>query len=224
MLGVNNSGEAIYLSVAYGRLRMKTLSNGTKVTAETENAVSRKNSKGEDSWAIEYDFVKGDIEKVFRKEGGDYDDRFEIVITDGADRYRVSLSEGSRFCNDFLKKLPNIDFNKSVILTPYDFESKTDGKRRVGISIEQEGNKIKSYYSAEKNGKWELLYGYPSGDGVDWGDKDEIKMYGIKVKKFLREEFEKRMKDIPEKPKQEIKGTEKTNDDILDEEPDDLPF
>jgi hypothetical protein len=43
-----------------------------------------------------------------------------------------------------MMKLPNVKINQSVILHPYDFEG--DGKQRTGISIEQSGVKVKSYY------------------------------------------------------------------------------
>jgi hypothetical protein len=194
-LGSNIGTPKIYLTVGFGRIRQKTLENKQKVDTNTPGAIKRVLQSGTESWALEYDFVSGVIKSIFYKEDIQYGNSFEVVIEDIVDTYQVSFSEDSRFWIDFMKKLPNIDLNKEVKITTYDFTDKQN-KHRAGISVEQDGTKIKSYYEIQQEDKtWELLHGFPSGEGIDFKDKDETKMYFIKVKKFLRNEFISKFKD-----------------------------
>jgi hypothetical protein len=189
-LGSNSTTQRTYLSVGFGKIRQKQTNNKTKVDSQTPNAVMRKTQSGEESWALEHDFVTGVIEKIFYKEDEKYGNSFEVLIGDAIDNYSLGFTEDSRFWFDFMKKLPNIELSKEVKITIYDFEDKKTGKRRAGVSVEQNDVKILSYYDKKNDkGEWELLHGYPSGKDIDFKDKDEVKMYFIKVKKYLRNQF-----------------------------------
>lgn len=190
--GSHTEAGKIYLSVAFGKIRQKQTDDGKKVDENTPGAVKRQTQSGADSYAIEHDFVSGKIEKIFYKESTEYQNTFEVVISDGVENLQISFVEDSRFCFDFMKKLPNIDLSKEVKITAYDFNDRQTNKRKSGISIEQGGQKITSYYEKkDENGKWTMLHGFPSPEGTDFKDKDETKIYFIKVKKFLKAQFEK---------------------------------
>ena len=189
MRGSYQDNSRIFLSVAFGKIRQKYTDTGQRVDENTPGAVKRETQAGKDSWAIEHDYVSGKIEKIFYKEDAEYGNTLEVVIEDGPEKLQLSFHEDSRFWFDFIKKLPNIDLSKEVKITAYDFIDK-EKKHRVGISIEQSGAKIVSYYERKDGDKWTLLHGFPSSDGVSFKDKDEIKIYFIKVKKFLKSQFD----------------------------------
>jgi hypothetical protein len=211
-----------FLSVAFGKIRQKHTDTGQRVDENTPLAVRRETQAGKESWALEFDFVSGIIQKIFYKESQEYENTFEVVIADGPENLQLSFTEDSRFWFDFMKKLPNIDLSKEVKITAYDFVDK-DKKRRVGISIEQGGTKIGSYYEKKgEDGKWTLLHGFPAADGVDFKDKDETKIYFIKVKKFLKNQFTEIFGD--KWGKSETAAETKTDEVSADEPPSDLPF
>jgi len=188
-LGSNNQTQKTFLTVGFGKIRQKTLENKQKVDANTPGAIKRLTQSGAESWALEHDFIEGVIESIFYKEDAEFGNAFEVTISDFGEKYQLSFSEESRFWIDFMKKLPNIDLSTKVKITAYDFTDK-ENKHKAGISILQNNIKITSFYEQKiDDGNWEFLHNYPTSKGVDFKDKDEIKMYFIKVKKFLRSEF-----------------------------------
>jgi hypothetical protein len=217
-LGSNSTISKIFLTVGFGKIRQKSLENKQKVDKDTPGSVKRQTQSGTDSWALEHDYIIGKIENIFYKEDVQYGNSFEIVISDVADTYQLSLSETSRYCVAFLKKLPNIDLTNNVKLIAYDFTDK-EGKRKSGLSIEQEGQKIGSYYERkQEDGKWKLLYKFPDPKGIDFHDKDEAKIYFIRVKKFLKSQFDELFKDTFGKTiNQEHINVVNKNNDIQDE-------
>ena len=222
-LGSNSSSSKIYLSVGFGKIRQKSLENKEKVNAQTPGAVKRLKQDKTETWAIEHDFVSGIIESLFYKEDQQYGNSFEVVIVDGLDKFQLSFSEDSRFWFDFMKKLPNVELKSVVKITAYDFTDKQN-KRRAGISLEQNGNKILSFYEKKKEDQsWELLHGFPKADvDINWKDKDDVKAYSIKIKKFLRNEFMNKIQPLFE---HSISVAEETNLDGMEPDPtDDLPF
>lgn len=227
-LGSNSSGDRTFLSVGFGKIRQKSV-NGKKVDAGTVGAVCRETQSGAESWALEHDFLTGVIEKIFYKEDTNYGNSFEVIITDGLDTYQLSFTEDSRFWFDMAKKLPNVNFSEKIKITAYDFEDKQTHKRRAGISLEQNGQKISSYYDYfdEDTQSWSILHGYPN-EQIDWKDKDEIKMYMIKIKKFLRSEFVRLIEpklEAKQDVKEEPKETENAPVEVQKDEPtNDLPF
>jgi hypothetical protein len=188
-LGSHSGSPKIFLQVSFGKIRQKSLENKQKVDASTPGAVRRETQSGSESWALEHDFLSGIIENIFYKEDAQYGNSFEVVISDVVDQYQLSFTEDSRYWFDFMKKLPNVDLKEKIKISAYDFVNK-ENKRVAGCGVEQNNQKVASYYEVKgQDGKWKLLHGFPVSEGVDFKDKDEIKMYFIKVKKFLRNQF-----------------------------------
>jgi hypothetical protein len=188
-LGTNAGVEKIFLSIGFGKIRQKTVGK-EKVTADTQFAVKRITNTGAESWALEHDYLTGRIENIFYKEDANYGNSYEVIINDNGDVYQLSFKDDNRNLFEFFKKLPNINIDKPIKITAYDFTT-PDKKRVAGISISQDGVKITDAYSdRDAKGNWTLKNGYPSADGVNWKDKDEIKVYTIAVKKFFKNEFD----------------------------------
>lgn len=220
-LGTNSSSPRIFLTVGFGKIRQKSLENKQKVDANTPNAVKRLKKDNTESWALEHDFVSGTIENIFYKEDQQYGNSFEVVICDMGALYQLSLQEESRFWIDFMKKLPNVDLSKDIKITAYDFTDR-EGKHRAGISLLQNEQKIQSYYETKsQSGTWTILHGFPASEGVNFKDKDELKVYFIQVKKFLRNEFNRLFSGKFQKHEEKSD----TNDEYTPSVPDDdLPF
>lgn len=171
------------------RKYVTVLSDGTirlNVTEETEGAVKREYETSDKKTGVKYELVFSELSgKItgLNFQDGDYGKNLQIEVTDG-DPIVLSLNTASSFGEDFLKKLPNIDLTKEVILRPYSFED-DNGKLRKGITVIQNGDKIASYFydvEGKKN-----INGYPTPDQkkVKSFDKDDWKIYFIEVRKFL---------------------------------------
>lgn len=221
--GVHNGVSKIYISVGFGKLRQKSLENKDKVTKDTPGAKMRKTQQGSESWALEFDWLDGIIENIFYKEDAEHGNSFEVVMVDVMDRYQISFKDDSRFWFDLAKKLPNIDLKQKVKLNPYDFTDKS-GKRIVGLSVEQNGKKIESFYSKKDDkGGYLTLHNFPTPDlDMNWKDKDEVKIYTIKVKKFLKNELETKI--LPKFQVQNTPTIEVDNDLPAEVGEDGLPF
>jgi hypothetical protein len=106
----------------------------------------------------------------------------QIVFSDAI----LSMNTESRYFQDFAKRVRNIDFNKEVFLSPYDFEPEKD-KRLTGVSIKQGGEKIENYYwdPTEKA----VCNGFPEPKDANNYSKDDWKVFFIDVRKFLVNEI-----------------------------------
>lgn len=101
----------------------------------------------------------------------------------------ATMCEDDRFASDFLAKLPNIDLESGVRLSPFDFQPEKGG-RKVGLTVQQEDEgrmtKRKSFFVEEvldgTTTKYNNLHGYPEATDED---KKDWPFYYKKVNKFL---------------------------------------
>lgn len=152
-----------------------------------EGAILRKyeTSSGEkgEKWEKTYDTLSGIINGIyFRK--GDYGNQLHVVIDD----INLSMNADSSFAIDFMKKLPNINIEETVIFGGYSFITKDTGKRKKGISIvqsvEDEDEKIQNFFWNEVTKKPSSGFPVPKGKTKDY-DTDDWKVFFISVTKFL---------------------------------------
>ena len=190
-MGLIAADNKIYLSVlgSDGSIR-------PTVNENTEGAVKRdyESSDGKKGTKFElvYKAIGGKITGLAFYDG-DYGKNLQIDITHDAGTHTLSLGTASNFGEDFLKKLPNIDLNEEVVITPYAFEDEK-GKMKKGVTITQDGEKIQNFfYDAEKKVN---LHGYPklTQKQIDSFDTDDWKVYFIGARKFL---IEYAIKNIP---------------------------
>lgn len=106
---------------------------------------------------------------------------------DGKPDTTLTLNTNSNFAQDLMKKLPNVDLNKKVSLSPYSFED-DKGKIRKGIVVWQgedgKKEKIQSFFYDPETQKATNGIPVPQGDTKKF-DSDDWKMYFTVVKKFL---------------------------------------
>lgn len=208
---LGQSTPKTYLAIAYGKLRKK----GQKGDA---GVVERFNDKGEPNYAYEYNNIEGKIVDVYYKESREFGNSYEVTIDDG-ELYQVSFKESSRYGKDFISKLPGIDFTKWVKITPYEMKD-DNGKERRGISVQQNGDKLKSFFTEKVGDKFVYKHGFPPGreDGKMMNEK-EWKIYDITVQDFLasytKEHIIPKLKGVKDAPAEPIVDTQT---------PDDVPF
>lgn len=170
-MGLNKSENAgtIYLSVANGRL-VQQHKQPTAATTERVNKVGK---------TVYEEFFKdltGVITKIETKEN-DYGKQWQIVFSDGDDRYMVQMPYSGRYSSSFLKALPNVEKGKAVRFMPWEMVDKNDSSKKVtGITMYQDdGNgsvKVPSAYTKEyPNGLPDMTKKRVKGKDV-WDDTE----------------------------------------------------
>lgn len=150
----------------------------------------------------------------------------------------INVPKESRYFGSFLEKLNNINVKQEIEINSYNFENEDKpGKKNVGFSIKQIGNKIGSYYKVKNGEKWEYLHGYPPFP-AGWNDlsEREKKNYFWDVDEFLEKAVQDwRLKFAPDYQKEKEAQEDADNsmpehiesnfDELMDVPPDnDPPF
>lgn len=198
--------KAKYLNIMFGQV-VET------ATKETEGAKSRLNKNNQEVWEKHFPFVSGRILNMRIEESRDYGDKLIVLLDDMGERYQVQMPIESRYFKAFAMRVPNLKPQTTYCIKPYDFVDKENPKKRItGINIHEsqddQGQKIESYFTKEHNN------GMP--EFPESKDETEIKIWGIKVLKFLKEVVVKHGARFSQAP---IQSTP-----LEDEEPNDLPF
>lgn len=119
----------------------------------------------------------------------------QITVNDEAGDLTISIPQGNNFAIDLMKKLPNVNLEKEVKLTPYSFENEK-GQAVKGVTLEQEGVKITNFfYDGEKN-----INGFPTPEGdTTKYTKNKWKSYFGTVEDFLVEYIKTKFttEDVP---------------------------
>lgn len=172
MPGIKATTGKKYITIVGGKLRQT-------VSKDTQGAQLREYETSDGKKGTKYELVfngwSGRITGIEFRDG-DYGKVVNVHFNDCI----VQISKNSKYFSSLLEKLPNINFNHDIVISPYDFED--DGaKRRIGVSIQQNGEKIPGFFFDGKKS----INGIPDGKGVNWKDEDERKMFFIQRDKFL---------------------------------------
>lgn len=212
-----------------------TVSNGKfvqRVDETTEGAVKRiiENKKDKTSKTV-FELIYGDIDanldSIEIDESGNYGDQLKLNMSYIDQSFTVTLPMNGREAKAFLCALPNINLNHMVILKPYNFVAKDDGKQKIGMVIYQGGkekdHKVAPFFSREApNG----LPQVPEG-----ADTDEFKLVmkaqEIFLKKFAKkfalEKFSQKIANSAMKPNP-VHNETPPDDFFVAEEDSELPF
>lgn len=196
---INKSSNDKFLSI---------LSDGTirlSVPEGTEGAVRREYETSDGKTGVKHELVYTELSgmltdvKFFE---GDFGKLIQLTIEDvGEDPVVLSIGTASNFGEDLMKKLPGVDIEKPIVISPYSFEDEK-GKKRKGVTLSQDGNKIENYYY-DKEGK-KNINGYPELKITKKMSKDDWKMYFLKVRMFLIDEVSKKFGLEAQAPSDEI--------------------
>lgn len=202
-----------------GTVRINTEENNPKaVKREFEDKDGNKKVKFE----LVYKGIKGQIIDLGFFEN-DFGKSCNITFRDDSGEDTVlSLNTALNFCDDLLKKLPNINLDKEVSLSPYSFLD-DKAKNRKGITVWQNGNKLENYFYDTTEKKNKNNFPDPEGDTKKY-DKDDWKMYFMKTRKFLQKYTEENI--IPKLNKDSLVNQFAHPADIVNDEIDidSIPF
>lgn len=160
------------------------------VPAGTPGAVERFYDTKDDKGAVIKDEAgntvqASKIEKLFESVSGKItniqfvDTKFgtllQVTLTDDFldDEETLSMNTSDSFAQDFMKKLPNIDLTKEVMLKPFAFIPDGKSKKLKGLTVTQDGKKVeKSFYDATAKVN---TMGFPNPDEKLDTEKNEMK-------------------------------------------------
>ena len=224
--------QKVYLQViADGSIR-KVVPEGTHGCVKRVYE-DRETKEEKHKFELVYSAINGIIGKVTINKGK-FGDQLIIPITDGEETLTLALSTSQNFGENFMQKMPNIDFNKPVRLAPFSFTS-DQGKTIRGIDVRQDwnphepvtadnGNKIPSNYFdpiAKKN-----INGYPDPEGnTREYSTDDWKIYFAIARKFLVNDLKTKGLIVDSSAAGTSNGV--ASKEILPEEeinPEDIPF
>lgn len=171
----NNYEGSKFLAIKAGKLRLKS-DKGTPGAVLREFTNPQTGEKGE-VWEVVYPGWSGIVRDVTFYEGDGFES-LNVVFDD----ITLSMNSDSRYASDFLKKYASADRHSEITVTPYDFVTE-DGKKKTGLTIVQDEEKLPDHFSFKDEKGWQQRDGYPAYDGTT---KEDWKIYLLQVKKFLK--------------------------------------
>jgi len=200
-----NTSNKPYLRIVGGNLAQT-------VDKDTPNAKLREyelsNGDKGSKWELVYMNWAGKIKNIYFK-----DTEYGTVCNVDFGDAMITINTESRYFSDFACKVLGADLKQEITFHPYDIEIE-DGKKRTGVSLQQNGQKLKNFfYDYETK---ESKGGFPAVDEKQKAKlkKNYWKVYFAEITAFLIEQIDKLGFDEP--AKQELV----TDDGI----PTDLPF
>ncbi len=209
----NEGGKKTFLTINDGKIKRAA-------TEDTPGAEKRewktKDGKSGVKWELSYPDVTGNIVGLNYKDG-DYGTSLIVDIQDGAEVFSLQISTKSKYYDSFAKLVKSINLEEAVTLRPYNFEDEK-GKRRTGISVTQNGEKVTNYYyDGKKN-----INKMPKVDEKELEEmgKDYWTIYFTKVGVFLKKEIEGVKVPTPKEASVSLDEPEAIKDDSVSP----LPF
>lgn len=216
----------LYLTIAQGEMVQKSTKDNPRAEQRTYTVKENGEEVEKKRWEIKHRNLTGFIKSLNLRKGK-FGEDLEVQITDGEDTAQLSFSADSDYFSDFVKRLKNVDLTKQVILRPYDIPNKDPNKRSTrGISIEQDGEKIKSYFWDPVKKK--PINGIPVVSEEERGnyDKDDWKIHFMQVRKFLKKQLADITEEIPTRPVVQKDTTRVADEPVAEgyDDEDDVPF
>lgn len=142
-MGFRERKRTTFVTIVGGKFRIQTEKN---TPGSIKRLITDRNGKvTNEKWEFVFDelvcFIKGVTDRN-GKFGRETQVHCEI---ENNEEVLIQLSENSKYSSDFLKRVPNVDPEKHVVLAPFDFEN-TEGKKIQGILIYQDGEKVTNFY------------------------------------------------------------------------------
>ncbi len=210
-----------FATVSGGKIR-KTRIAGKIVDSETPKAVLRKvtnpkTNEAIEKWEMVIDGWVGKITNVYFKEDNEFGDRWIVTMKDGDEEVNLTIKYKSKYFVTFMCRLMNVNLDDRVEFKPYQFKGEKD-QNITGITLRQlkgvNWEKVDSFYHETTGKESKVIKGFPVFD--DTYTKDNWDAHMIRVRNFLKDEFNSRLKS-------KFESMEK--DSIPTPEPeDDLPF
>lgn len=155
----NNRPDGQYVSIlgSDGSFRVASEEGAEgAIRRDYETSDGKKGTK----WELIFTELSGLISDISIQDGN-YGRTINVSVGDGDDKFILATNSDNNFGTDLMKKLPNIDLTKEVVFTPYSFDG-DDGKKKKGLSIKQDDQKIQSFFWDPKKEK--ISNGLPEVD------------------------------------------------------------
>jgi len=174
-----------------------------EVPEGTEGAVLREyeTSDGTKGSKLEklFNSVSGKITKVDIYDGTFAKSLLLTIEDEGCEPVVVSFNTNSNFGEDMLKKLFSINMDEPVKIAPYSVTDETSGKSKRGVSVIQNGEKLKSFFHSYDalTKKSSPINGYPDvpkQKGKKAISSDEWKIYFAQARVFMLEQVAEKFK------------------------------
>lgn len=188
-MALKESREKVsYISISSDAILRKVVPVGTVGAKERTYETKEKNADGSFIMGTKiekhYESVSGKITNISFVDT-DYGTLLQVELTD-VDTFTpsepeiLSMSTSQSFAQDFMKKLPNIDFSKEVTLRPFSFTPEGGKRELKGLTVTQDGVKIEKSFTEEQtdpDGKKNYVntMGYPTPDPKFSTEKNEMK-------------------------------------------------
>lgn len=168
-----------YISISADAKLRKVVPAGTPGAVERTYETKEKEADGTFKKATKieklYESVSGIIKDIAFVDT-EYGTLLQVTVQDPFmtdDIETLSMSTSQSFAQDFMKKLPNIDLTKEVVLKPFAFTPENGKRELKGITVTQNGIKIdKSFYNTETK---ENTMGMPTPDNKLEKETNEMK-------------------------------------------------
>lgn len=164
-----SKGSGKFVSIADGKFKIK-------VPEGTENAIARTKENGDVVHELIFDklnaVIKG-IKSVDMEYNGATSKKIEVSVDAQGNDYTISMNYASSYAITLLRNLTSANFKsgEAVELAPYSFETNDGGKEKlmIGISIKQNGEKLKSRFENADVPAWKefMVNGTKTFDKTD---------------------------------------------------------
>lgn len=182
MPGKSFESKKIYLSIIQGSLK-QSVKEGTP-NSERRDYELKDGTKGH-KFELTYMEWYGRVRDL-RLKDTKYGETLEVEFDDAI----LTIPVASRYFDDFMMKIPTANLNQTLSVHPYDFEA-DDGKQKKGISIEQNGQKLKSYYWNDVDQKNCNGLPLPKANAKKTYKKSDWQLYFLTRTNFLKDSLPK---------------------------------
>lgn len=134
MEGLSNStngGNTKFLGVMNGNFTLRA-------DESTPNAVKRINKNGKEVWELLYNKLEGKITNVSIEEG-EYGKELEVTVLAGSTKFALQMPASGGYAFGLLSRLPNVDFNQSIVFRPYSIYDKEKDRNKNYLVLYQSG-------------------------------------------------------------------------------------
>lgn len=177
-MGLQNSSNRIYLSVADGKIIQR-------VKEGTPNAIQRVTKNGKTVHEIKFGSLSGFLSGVSIKEN-EFGKDWVFEIEDNGEVFNLQMMYNSRYATTFLNALlnPVVDLNMPITITPWSKE--VDGKSKTTVYLKQGEADIKWYFTKDEPN------GMPPLEKVVFKGKEQWDDFAIM--EFLKAQVESKIK------------------------------
>ena len=200
------------------------LSDGTirvKCDERDADAVKREYELADGTKGVKFERVfTSIIGKIVTMEirDGKFGSQLTIGLKDDEDRYILCVGAQSNFYSDILKKSPNIDFSREIVISPFSFTSKETNKPVKGVTLTQDGTKLTNFFYDSEAKKNINNFPSPEGDTKKYTSA-KWKSYFMNVDIFLTDYFNEnvlpKLGSMPATTTEEISIDDKSLDEIF---------